>query len=97
MASSLLRSRVSSIVSRSKKPNRRTFSSNVDKESIISSQSIITDQAAEATAAAAESSAEAAAAAASSDRKGWSLFKYGLIATLTGATGFAGYATYGWS
>lgn len=94
MASSLLRSRVSSIVSRSKKPNRRTFSSNVDKESIISSQSIITDQAAEATAAAAESSAEAAA---SSDRKGWSLFKYGLIATLTGATGFAGYATYGWS
>lgn len=94
MASILLRSRVSSIVSRSKKPNRRTFSSNVDKESIISSQSIITDQAAEATAAAAESSAEAAA---SSDRKGWSLFKYGLIATLTGATGFAGYATYGWS
>ncbi|OAY55252.1 mitochondrial import inner membrane translocase subunit TIM50 [Manihot esculenta] len=97
MASILLRSRVSSIVSRSKKPNRRTFSSNVDKESIISSQSIITDQAAEATAAAAESSAEAAAAAASSDRKGWSLFKYGLIATLTGATGFAGYATYAYT
>jgi import inner membrane translocase subunit TIM50 len=87
MASTVLRSRILSIVSRNNKPNRRFFCSN--KEPIISSQSTIPDQSA---AAAEEAPAQAAGIR---ENKAWNFFKYGIIGALTGATAFAGYASYG--
>lgn len=86
MASTMLRSRILSIASRTNKPNRRFFCSN--KESIISSQSITSDQ----SAAAGEAPAQAVGG---SENKAWSFFKYGIAGALTGATAFAGYASYG--
>ncbi|XP_015577002.2 mitochondrial import inner membrane translocase subunit TIM50 [Ricinus communis] len=130
MASIILRSRISSILSKSTKPNRRFFSSNIDKESIISSQSIISDQAADATSAsvgqtpaaaagigkesiissqsiisdqaadatsASATETLAAAAAAAEERKGWGFLKFAIIASLAGASGLAGYATYAYT
>ncbi|CAN1135765.1 Mitochondrial import inner membrane translocase subunit TIM50 [Linum perenne] len=108
MASSVLRSRVVSIISRYKLSARRRFfssdatSSKPTKESIIASESIIHDHVpASAAAATMADSAEPvsdAAAAFASDRApgsiGWKLFKYGLIGTLTGATAYTGYVTY---
>ncbi|KAH8518982.1 hypothetical protein H0E87_000716 [Populus deltoides] len=88
MASTMLRSRILSIASRTNKPNRRFFCSN--KESTISSQSIISDQ----SAAAGEAPAQAVG---SSENKAWSFFKYGIVGALTGATAFAGYASYAYS
>lgn len=79
MAAIILRSRLS--LSRIKKPFPRSFSS--------------VNQAADATAAAAGPELEAAAAAPGPDRKGFGFLKYGIISALTGATVFAGYATYG--
>ncbi|KDP39291.1 hypothetical protein JCGZ_01048 [Jatropha curcas] len=95
MASIALRSRVLSILLRNRKPDRQLFSSNIGKESIISSQSIIPDQAAETVVQEAEPAAEVAASG--SEKKGWSFLKYGIIASLTGAAGYASYATYAYS
>jgi import inner membrane translocase subunit TIM50 len=89
MASTVVRSRILSIISRNNKPNRR-FCSN--KEPIISSQSTIPDQSAAAAAAAEEAPAQAAGIR---ENKAWNFFKYGIIGALTGATAFAGYASYG--
>lgn len=86
MASALIRSRILSKASRTNKPNSRFFCSN--KESTISSQPIISDL----TAAAGEAPAQAVG---SSENKAWSFFKYGIVGALTGATAFAGYASYG--
>lgn len=88
MASTVLRSRILSIASRTNKPNRRFFCSN--KESIISSQSITSDQ----SAAAGEAPAQAVGG---SENKAWSFFMYGIAGALTGATAFAGYASYAYS
>ncbi|XP_061983374.1 mitochondrial import inner membrane translocase subunit TIM50-like [Populus nigra] len=94
MASTVVRSRILSIISRNNKPNRRFFCSN--KEPTISSQSTIPDQSAAAAAAAAAEEAPAQAAGIR-ENKAWNFFKYGIIGALTGATAFAGYATYAYS
>ncbi|KAJ6979617.1 mitochondrial import inner membrane translocase subunit TIM50-like isoform X1 [Populus alba x Populus x berolinensis] len=91
MASTVVRSRIFSIISRNNKPNRRFFCSN--KERIISSQSTIPDQSA-AAAAAEEAPAQASGIR---ENKAWKFFKYGIIGALTGATAFAGYASYAYS
>ncbi|KAB5521211.1 hypothetical protein DKX38_025530 [Salix brachista] len=88
MASALIRSRILSKASRTNKPNSRFFCSN--KESTISSQPIISDL----SAAAGEAPAQAVG---SSENKAWSFFKYGIVGALTGATAFAGYASYAYS
>ncbi|KAJ6298405.1 hypothetical protein OIU76_019540 [Salix suchowensis] len=88
MASALIRSRILSKASRTNKSNRRFFCSN--KESTISSQPIISDL----SAAAGEAPAQAVG---SSENKAWSFFKYGIVGALTGATAFAGYASYAYS
>ncbi|KAJ6894007.1 mitochondrial import inner membrane translocase subunit TIM50-like isoform X2 [Populus alba x Populus x berolinensis] len=93
MASTVVRSRIFSIISRNNKPNRRFFCSN--KERIISSQSTIPDQSAAAAAAAAEEAP--AQASGIRENKAWKFFKYGIIGALTGATAFAGYASYAYS
>ncbi|KAG6755120.1 hypothetical protein POTOM_040934 [Populus tomentosa] len=92
MASTVVRSRIFSIISRNNKPNRRFFCSN--KERIISSQSTIPDQSAAAAAAAEEAPAQASRIR---ENKAWNFFKYGIIGALTGATAFAGYASYAYS
>lgn len=93
MASTVVRSRILSIISRNNKPNRRFFCSN--KEPIISSQSTIPDQSAAAAAATAAAEEAPAQAAGIRENKAWNFFKYGIIGALTGATAFAGYASYG--
>ncbi|XP_050220375.1 mitochondrial import inner membrane translocase subunit TIM50 [Mercurialis annua] len=96
MASIILRSRISSLLSKTIKSERRFSTSHVDKESIISSQSIISDQATSATSASAAAAAETLEAPAP-ESKGLSFLKYAIIASLTGASGLAGYATYAYS
>ncbi|KAL3576479.1 hypothetical protein D5086_021762 [Populus alba] len=65
----------------------------VEEERIISSQSTIPDQSA-AAAAAEEAPAQASGIR---ENKAWKFFKYGIIGALTGATAFAGYASYAYS
>lgn len=65
-------------------------SSNPSKETIIPSQSILSDQPAPPTPPppAPEASTQV------SGRKSWTFLKYGLLATVTGAIGYAGYLSY---
>ncbi|KAJ8755001.1 hypothetical protein K2173_015513 [Erythroxylum novogranatense] len=97
MASIMHRSRIVSMICRSQRPPRRRFStdvsSNPSKESIISSQSIITDQAA------AEPPTEKPVeeVTGGQERKAWGFLKYAIVGSLTSASVLAGYATYAYS
>ncbi|XWS27739.1 hypothetical protein CRYUN_Cryun25bG0006500 [Craigia yunnanensis] len=93
MSSIFLRSRIISNNCSSKIINRRVLSSGVvssssnpSKETIIASQSILSDQSPPPPAPPAPEVSPQA-----SGRKSWSFLKYGLIAAVTGAIGYAGY------
>ncbi|KAA8527055.1 hypothetical protein F0562_008716 [Nyssa sinensis] len=86
--SAIIRSRIFSIIS---KRNRR-FSSNVTantlKEPIVSSSSLLNDQAPS------PPTLPPPDVASGTEKKSWSFLKYGLIAALTGGVAAGGYATY---
>ncbi|KAK1582028.1 hypothetical protein Q3G72_011135 [Acer saccharum] len=100
MSSNVVRSRITSILSKNINNRRRFFNSDVvsgasKKEPIIASQSIMSDLPAAAAAAAAE---EEAAVAQNAERKSPLRFlTYGIVGALTGATVAAGYATYAYT
>ena len=96
MSSIFLRSRIISNNCSSKIINRRVLSSGVvssssnpSKETIIASQSILSDQSPPPPPPPAPEVSPQA-----SGRKSWSFLKYGLIAAVTGAIGYAGYLSY---
>ncbi|GMI74146.1 embryo defective 1860 [Hibiscus trionum] len=95
MSAVVLRSRILSNKCRSKITNRRFLSSGVDssssnpsRESIIASQSTLSDQSEVPPPPAPEAAPQA------SGGKAWSFLKYGLIAAITGTAGYAGYLSY---
>ncbi|KAK8488490.1 hypothetical protein V6N11_045053 [Hibiscus sabdariffa] len=96
MSSVVIRSRILSNKCRSKIFNRRFLSSGVDsssssnpsRETIIASQSILSDQSQVPPPQAPETAPQA------SGGKAWSFLKYGLIAGITGTAGYVGYLSY---
>ncbi|XWS51755.1 hypothetical protein CRYUN_Cryun11dG0010500 [Craigia yunnanensis] len=96
MSSIVLRSRIVSNNLCSKIINRRVLSSgvvssssNTSKETVIASQSILSDQSPPPPPPPAPETAPQA-----SKRKSWGFLKYGLIAAVTGAIGYAGYLSF---
>ncbi|KAE8660243.1 Mitochondrial import inner membrane translocase subunit TIM50 [Hibiscus syriacus] len=96
MSSIVIRSRVLSNKCRSNLFNRRFLSSGVDssssnaaRETIIASQSILSDQSQTP-----RPHPDPEAAPQASGGKAWSFLKYGLIAVITGTAGYAGYLSY---
>ncbi|OMP04250.1 Zinc/iron permease [Corchorus olitorius] len=105
MSSIVLRSRIISKTCRSKIINRRVYSSeavsspstsssssNPSKETIIASQTILSNHSAPPPPPPPPAALEVAPEV--SGRKSWSFLKYGLIASITGAVGYAGYLSY---
>ncbi|XP_039035876.1 mitochondrial import inner membrane translocase subunit TIM50-like [Hibiscus syriacus] len=96
MSSIVIRSRILSNKCGSKIFNRRFLSSGVDsssnpsRETIMASQSILSDQSQNPP----SPSPAPEAAPQASGGKSWSFLKYGLIAAITGTAGYSGYLSY---
>ncbi|TXG67944.1 hypothetical protein EZV62_009219 [Acer yangbiense] len=102
MSSNVVRSRITSTLSKNINNRRRFFNSDVvsgasKKEPIIASQSIMSDLPAAAAAAAAAAEEEAAVAQNAERKSPLRFLTYGIVGALTGATVAAGYATYAYT